>query len=210
VREISVKDLREFLGMIPKEYARWDNFKTRVLDASQEALARYTDIKFTWEVVGRQRSKGGKITKLRFSIEKNNDYESRLTLDEFLAEQDPVLYEEEPQAFEIQADDKEFELPAYDEDDGDYFGSVVYPMISEACNNEFCREEMQVLYDIVIAGIPVVNKDETLQDVYDFLKRQYGELCLRAKINKIKNRFAYYKKIVKVEALNLKGDYGSY
>ena len=44
-RTETVKDLREWLWLKPKEYPRWERFKVRILDASQEALARYTDIK---------------------------------------------------------------------------------------------------------------------------------------------------------------------
>ena len=67
---------------------------------------------------------------------------------------------------------------------------------------------MQVLYDIVVDAIPIVSRDEANLKVYDVLKQQYGELCLRAKMTEIKSRFGYYKKIVEAKAADLKRDCG--
>lgn len=116
-REISVKDLREFLGLKENEYPRWDNFRYRILETSQIALEKYTDIKFTWEVVGK-RGKGGKINTLKFNIEKNDNHEQQLTLDDFMFKQ------LQP---EIDGDIEEFE---------------------QRCNNEFDPVEMQVLHNL--------------------------------------------------------------
>ena len=67
-RELSVTELRELLGIAPKEYDRWDNFKRKVLDSCQQALKETTDICFDYErgKVGA----GGKWLTIIFHIKK--------------------------------------------------------------------------------------------------------------------------------------------
>lgn len=43
-REMKVTELRELLAINPKEYPRWERFRTRVLDSCQQALSENTDI----------------------------------------------------------------------------------------------------------------------------------------------------------------------
>lgn len=87
-RELTIGELRELLGIGKNEYTYWQNFKVRVLDSCQQALAETTDIRFTYErgKVG----KGGKWLTIVFYIEKNKDYIDQLTLDEYIAEQPPA------------------------------------------------------------------------------------------------------------------------
>jgi plasmid replication initiation protein len=92
--EIKVKDLRGYLGLKSDEHSNWENFRKKVLDVSQEALASYTDIKFAWKIAEGQRSRGGKDTVLKFKIEKNNGYKRQQTLDEFMMEQGVALLDE--------------------------------------------------------------------------------------------------------------------
>ena len=91
-REIAVSELRELLGISPKEYPRWDNFKRKVLDSCQKALAESTDICFTYEK-GKS-GVGGKWLTIVFHIRKNENYVDRLSLKEF------IDLQPEPQAIE--------------------------------------------------------------------------------------------------------------
>jgi len=176
-REITVKDLREFLGLNPKEYPRWDNFKTRILDASQTALSQHTDIKFTWEVAGKG-GKGGKINALKFSIEKNEDYIKQLTLDEFLSEQKSPAIDGEPEEFEQSAEDD------------------ILSFMADACNKEFKFLEIQVLYNMIVKIVPQNGNKNRQLEMYDYLKSKYDQLNLQASRTTIKRRFGYIKKII--------------
>jgi len=177
-REIDVKDLREFLGLKKDEYKDWDNFRRRVLEASQIALANNTDIKFSWEVTGK-RGRGGKINTLKFNIEKNDDYTCQISFDEFLSEQETPS---------IVGAVEEFEQASV---------SDVILFLTEACENEFKHEEIQILHNLIIKIIPYGDKVEIKR--YDYLKQKYDELNWRAARTEIKNRFGYLKKIIEVD-----------
>ena len=47
--EISVEELRRRIGIEPSEYERFNNFKSKVLDACKKAFSERTDICFTYE-----------------------------------------------------------------------------------------------------------------------------------------------------------------
>jgi plasmid replication initiation protein len=82
-RILTVKKLRDLLGILPAEHARWNNFKVRVLDSCKQALDEYTDISYTYDPYGKK-GKGGKILQLKFTIMRNRNYIDRLNLKEFL------------------------------------------------------------------------------------------------------------------------------
>jgi len=181
-REISVKDLREFLGLKPKEYQVWQNFKVRILEASQVALQNSTDIKFTWEVAGK-RGAGGKINTLKFNIEKNVIATSQITFEEYLSAQDQPVIIGEPKEFEQTCENDNLSF------------------LSEACDNEFKREEIQVLHNLILEIVPIRAESWKGYDTrqFDYLKRKYDELNMRAERAEIKSRFGYLKKIVEAD-----------
>ena len=88
-RDVGLQELRELLEIGPGEYTRYSDFKTRVLDACQEALAKHTDIVYTYEPVGKK-GPGGKVRALRFRIAKNPAHECQLRLDDFLPMEDLI------------------------------------------------------------------------------------------------------------------------
>lgn len=191
VREISVKDLREFLGLNDNEYPLWANFRRRILDASQIALKQYTDIKFTWEIG--QRGKAGKILTLKFNIEKNDGYARQLVLDDFLAgQEDPVI--EDMQAFEITT---ESEWDNRETDD-------IYGFLADACEKEFSVLEITLLHDYIVKIVPYGDRNRSLE-LYDYLKRKYDEMNYRAVKTNVKNRFGYLKKIIETDMKNESG-----
>ena len=78
-REIRLTDLKAFLGISEDEYPRWERFQVRVLDSCQKALSENTDIKFTYEPI--KKGRGGKITAIKFTMEKNDNYVDQLPMD---------------------------------------------------------------------------------------------------------------------------------
>lgn len=172
-RIISIDELKTLLGIGEKEYKRFGDFNTRVLEVCQEALTKYTDISFTYEPTGKK-GRGGKILNLKFTIKKNKNYIDKLSLENFLGK------------------NSEKNTTIIDEDNNDYFEFYL-----EACNNEFSIEEIRVLYDLIIKILPpsILSKTE----IYDYLKRKYDELLWRSQKQKINKRFNYLKAIIEVD-----------
>ena len=80
-REISVKDLREVLGISDTEYSSrtgWSDFKKGVLDSCQKALKEITDISYTYE--RGKTGTGGKWLTIIFHISKNVPVNTQMTL----------------------------------------------------------------------------------------------------------------------------------
>jgi len=200
-REVTLKDLREFLGIKTDEYKDWDNFRRRVLEPAQQSLASNTDIKFTWEPV-RKRGYGGKIDKLKFYIEKNKAYEPPLSFDEFLTQQAVPVFEDEPKEFEhhcteeAEAEEAKEEAEAEAEETGDYFSCETYPLMNEACDNEFNKLQIQVLYNLVLEIVPFRSGKGYELDMFHYLKSKHDELRLQASEREIKSRFGYLKKMI--------------
>lgn len=98
-REISVKDLRELLGIAETEYPRFERFRVKVLDSCQQALKEITDISFTYE--RGKTGAGGKWLTIIFTIHKNEPTNKQMSIfegfEEYLPEPEP-----EPQPQEIE------------------------------------------------------------------------------------------------------------
>ena len=85
-RKLSIIELRELLCINLKEYPRWSDFKTRILDSCQKALTEHTDITFTYEPI----RTGHKFTAITFFIRKNENYVDHLKLDDYIQEKKPI------------------------------------------------------------------------------------------------------------------------
>lgn len=170
-REIKVTELRELLGINPKEYPRWERFRTRVLNSCQQALAENTDITYTYErgKVGN----GGKWLTIIFHINKNPKFVDKLSLNEFIEQQD----------IETGIDQKTDEI-------GIQLSKELIEQLSSACKNEFTAEELQELYTLISAFI-----DE--QGRVSYLATKYSELKYRATQNEIYKRYGYIRKLIK-------------
>lgn len=180
-RIMTIEYLKTQLGIDEKQYTRFNNFKQWVLEPCQKALEENTDIRFTYEPYG-TKGKGGKVLELKFNIFKNNCYQDQLTLDEFIEEQKEL---------EINPEDEqqEQEISRYDSR---------INFMREACNNEFSKEEIIVLYNTAhkILSDSDFHDDLTL---FHFFKDKYDELNMRNKKSNIKYRFNYLKKIFDAE-----------
>lgn len=175
-REISIKDLRGLLGIEAGEYPRWDNFKTRVLDACQKSLAENTDITFTYEPI--KKGRGGKVTDIKFTIKPNENFIDQLTLDEFIEQQ-----EEPEQVGELTILDVEEDIRCINST------LLVY---SDMCDGEFSEQELRILSDVLNDIIP--ERDDIKRA--DFLRHAYNKLKLRGSKSNIKNRFGYLRGIL--------------
>jgi plasmid replication initiation protein len=193
-RVISLSELRALLGIGEREYARFGDFKNKVLDVCRRALEDNTDIKFTCEPTGK-RGKGGKVFTLRFEITRNENYVDKISLTEFITQQEEVISLKDDV---IESDDSEQD-GINGQSEGDYFEREMYPFLAEACDNEFNSYEIQVLYNLIIKivlPVSIANRENWQMKVYDYLKHKYDELKWRASLTEINNRMGYLKKII--------------
>jgi len=193
-RILSVDELKRLLNIGKEEYSRFGGLKTYVICVCQKALAKYTDIKFTYEPHGK-RGQGGKILELKFIIEKNADYVDQLTFDMFVEEK------KEEQGL-IESED------TTDWDDGTDFdknsdGSTnVRTLFRErielfmtACNDEFSFNDMVTMSD----KLRDVLLDRDFSDqifCYHYINDRYNEMLMQAEKRVISNRFGYLKSLV--------------
>jgi len=194
-RILTIEELKELLGIGKDEYSDYKNFRVRVLDACQQALAEHTDIKYSYEPHGK-RGVGGKVLALKFTIEANTDYVDQLTLDMFVEEKREEIDNEI-----IEAD--------YLEDDESYYEETPYTkqikLLKEvACENEFSEKEIIVLYDELKKILPYEqwsgSKGGTaccdyLREIYNDFKRKQEEH--KGTGNEIKKPFAYFRTMVR-------------
>lgn len=168
--EISVNMLRELLGIDKKEYPRLERFKKKVLDSCQLALTENTDITYTYER-GKTGSHGKWLT-IIFHIEKNPNYVDKLMLKDFINEQD---LENEP--------NEDFSLLTNH-----------LKLLSEACNSEFSDNDIIHISDKLNAFVNEKAQISYLHSKYSDMVYRDNEL--KKKNDKIKNRFAYVKKLI--------------
>lgn len=168
-RVISVKNLKELLGVELKGYPRYGDFREHVLEKCRKALEEHTDLKYEFEPAGK-RGKGGSVLKIKFTISQNENYKDQLSLNEFIAQQDDSDDEDEDQAF-----------------------------FAEACNNEFTQPEIQLLYNLALKIVPYETGQNYQLEIYNYLKQKYDELNWRASKRPIKKRFGYIKKLFDID-----------
>jgi len=189
-RILAVDELKGLLGVAKNEYGdRFNNFKTKVLDACQQALKESTDIKFTYEPHGKK-GKGGKILTLKFTIEKNMDYVDRLSLFNFIEERKQENEEASGDGWDVLYD--------YAGGDDESLASKHrenIEFLADACNNEFSLNEVVVLYGEMRKKLPHSLWRDEIQ-CYDYLMDKYREMTMRDEKNKIKHRFAYLRSII--------------
>lgn len=175
-RIVSVEELRELLGVDKKDYPRFNDFKTRVLDACKIALAESTDIKYIYHPHGKL-GPGGKILALRFVITQNTSHVDPIALEDFIDLKEHT--KQQPEEFRTRHDE-------------------VIELLSDACDNEFSHKEVQLLLDLVVKIVPYGITGVGTEH-HDYLYRKYNELNHQAKKQKIKDRFEYFRAMIKTE-----------
>jgi plasmid replication initiation protein len=192
-RELTVKEIRELLGISAKEYDRWERFRVRVLDSCQQALKETTDICYTYER-GRV-GKGGKWLSIIFYIEKNENYVDKLTLEEFITQQPKP----EPLALNVQSEDGTNQLSFTDIQknldntaniEAEFVdGTDIISQLYKVCNYEFTREEIQSAYQFAKTFI----HDKAVKVYFE---QTYLKLLEIEKKRKIRDRFSYFYRII--------------
>ena len=192
-RELTVKEIRELLGISAKEYDRWERFRVRVLDSCQQALKETTDICYTYER-GRV-GKGGKWLSIIFYIEKNENYVDKLTLEEFITQQPKP----EPLALTVQSEDGTNQLSFTDIQknldntaniEAEFVdGTDIISQLCKVCNYEFTRENIQSAYKFAKTFI----HDKSMKIYFE---QTYLKLLEIEKKRKIRDRFSYFYQII--------------
>lgn len=167
-REMKVTELRELLAINPKEYPRWERFRTRVLDSCQQALSENTDITYTYE--RGKTGNGGKWLTIIFHISKNPKFVDKLSLNEHIEQQDVET------SIELKTDE-------------DLLSEELIEQLSSACKNEFTAEELQGLYTQISAFVREAER-------VPYLATKYSELNYRASKKTIKSRYGYIRKLI--------------
>ena len=67
-QDILLADLRDWMGIKPKKYQRFNNFRMRVIETAQKELAEKTDLKFSYTPVKGAR---GKVVGLKLLVQVN-------------------------------------------------------------------------------------------------------------------------------------------
>ena len=162
------------LGIGKDEYTIYADFRRRVIESCQIALAEHTDIRFTYEPYGKK-GISGKILALRFIISKNDNHSDELTLETFIAKKQVESTKQS----------------VYDERI-DFF--------AEACNNEFSINEIKIVNTILASKMQERVFSDKLK-VYDYLLKKYQELNWRDEQHQIKKRFNYFKAIIESDKM---------
>ncbi len=176
-RTLSIPDLKALLGIHQQEYPVWERFKTRVIISCQKALAENTDIIFQYVPI----KKGRKFTEIKFIITKNENHVDQICFNEFLSlppeSEEAVMMDDSEESFTEKQRNMDF--------------------LSEAMNCEFTKEEVSVIFSIISTlPIPLVMNNVEFGR-YHFLSQKYAELNLQHSKKPIKNRFAYFKKMIR-------------
>jgi len=203
-RIIKIPHLKELLGMTGSEYPRYGDFKAYVLETCRVALQENTDIRYDYEPSGK-RGRGGKVSALKFTIKKNDQYMDPLSLENFITECSTVTAPAEldwsgPEPDGGEADP--YGPDPYDsepEETGTYFDLETYPLMSDACDNEFNKLEIQVLYNLVLETVPCWAGKSYEPNMHRYLKSKYDQMKLQASKNEIRSRFGYLKKIIEAD-----------
>ena len=183
-RKITLLNLRELLGIAPNEYPRWDNFKRRIIDGSQEAIAENTDISFEYKLI----KSGRKITGIHFFIKKNPKHVDQLSLDDFIDQQE--IEDEDQLVEQIEERQRRDEICSG---------------FSDEIFDEFTDEQ---LYELRALAWDKVDHDDVeieeyrlgdLQSAKEFTVAKYIRikiLMCNSRGNKIKHRYNYIKTAV--------------
>lgn len=184
-RKITLQDLRELLGIGPNEYPRWDRFRDRIINGSQEALAENTDICFDYEPI----KAGRKIVGIHFFIKKNPKHVDQLSLDEFIDQQDNCIEIDDEQELNEARDRRGNICAGFDDEIFDEFTddqltelrSLAWNMVDP---DDVMREQ-SILGDILAAKGYVVA---------GYIRQKI--LMCNSQGNKVKHRYGYIKRAV--------------
>ena len=194
-RIVNLDTLKSLLGINEGEYSRFNDFKNDVLEVCKKALKENTDIIFTYEPHGK-RGKGGKILEIKFTITKNSNFKNPLQLTGFFEndskEEKQTIYTESF-VYDADLEDEENEIKSTDK----------HPLYEEhiahlitACEGEFSRNQMIVLYNEMRDTVPYIANDKLKS--HDYLQKKYNEMKMR---DPVTSRFGYLRKIITLDGI---------
>lgn len=189
-RKLPLTELRELLGISENEYPRWDNFKRRVLDSCQEALADNTDICFEYEPI----RVGRKITGVKFTIKKNTSYIDQLSLNEFLGKEKPLQASADPN--QVSFDDIDTTAAVADERDEAVWEGALEPLQLTNEQIDGVRAYLVLVDPDKMPELPEYGNNIDLRR-YHYLDQKVAEMRRR---EGVKNKFAYLLGILKKDA----------
>ena len=160
---IALAELKQLLNCTSESYNEFKLFNNRILKKCCNEINEKTDLKFEYLTV----KKGRKIAAIKFTVR---------TLADELPEADP--------------DQLTFDNPVVDEQQ---YSSDPLTFLAEACDNSFTEEEMQVIFSILAAKDLPAHQYGVRTAQYHYLMQQYSELKRQESLQKIKNRFLYFK-----------------
>lgn len=171
-RLLTIEEIKSLLGIDADEYERFYDFKRYVLEPCKKALLECTDICYEYEPIKR----GRKFESILFTIEKNESYVNPICLDEFLTPKELSLPEEPEQEEKVLSD--------------------CHELLAEATDHEFTEEQIDVIFNHICI-LPIEKVYGSL-DIgrFHYMKRKYAELNERNTGIEIKNRYAYFLKMI--------------
>ena len=193
---ITLADLKEKLDIDPEEYARWDNFKNRVIDPCQKDLKAHTDICFTYKTIKKSKA----VTAIKFTVEDNDAYDHQVSLDEYV---------DETQIIKQRSDfDKETDYFRYVESlPQDIQDSIIaeelrlnhIELLKEVVDFSFTENEMALIFDELCRIIPYsIDDDPEFEQAVivsderkEVLRLAYQKLKRYETVEKVENRFGY-------------------
>ena len=169
---IQLDDLKKMLCCTADTYSEYKRFSTMVLKKCQKELSQKTDIDFDYVALRR----GRKVTSIQFILKTSQN-----------ATDSPV----EP----LFNDPEEFDW-------ADFYGSERLATLAEGCNYEFNKAEMEQIARVLVRiNIPCdrTTKSELFGKQF-YLREKYAALNVAAENKPIKNRFAYFLKMLERDA----------
>jgi len=184
-RIMTLDEIKVALGIDKNDYPEYKILRRDVLEVCRIALDEHTDISFTYKVYKRK-GRGGKVQSLEFTISQNKNYTHRLEAVDFVKLHPFYAIEGTDMSVSYNPNTE-------DPDENDlYEGRISFLM--EACEEEFNRTQMIVLYGVMQEVVPHIHLNDIKS--YNYLLQKYRELQLNSEKTQIKHRFEYFKKLV--------------
>lgn len=162
--EVDLDELKVILNCQQEEtYKEYKFLNQKILQKCHKELTEKTELRYMYEPV----KKGRKVIAIRFTVK---------TIDDLISKPDQDVIPGQ--------------VTIYDIEDG--FDRTL-SLLSGACNDEFGREEMELILAIISTKtlLPCAEGIDIAR--YHYLAKKYALLNLEAKKKKIGNRFKYFK-----------------
>lgn len=197
---ISIEDLKDLLNCREESYSEYKIFNNRILKRCYSELTEKTDLRYTYETVGKDGKpvkRGCKAYGIKFTLETLSD---------------KIQAEQQEQA-KLEVLDGQLDIDDFlDEETGERLRKPIYQndkleFLAGACDNEFNNEQMQVIFSIITTkDLKPTDEDysagrnSSLDFArYHYLMEKYAVLNHYTTKSGIKsvNRFNYFCKMLK-------------